>query len=256
MPAGTSVNLRRSLEARRHGLENRLHRVRAASSSSSGGVTMAGAISCGSPISRSSARCRRCGWRSSTLASVLAVAVLGPEILWNVDLAGRLLLRRRITGLTDYMFEPERPAAVAGTVTLPRAVAARAALDGARVRLRCAVGPWRRDRDGSGRAAVESLGESAGEEHQLDARSRQPGARRSSRRSISRCCTRASRSWCSSRRTCCCARYSLTAAVAAARAARSRRRGRGGRSASAGARPCQPHGIARWRPAARARSAR
>lgn len=43
------------------------------------------------------------------LSSVLAVAVLVPEILWNVDYAGRLLLRRRITGLTDYMFEPERP---------------------------------------------------------------------------------------------------------------------------------------------------
>jgi len=46
---------------------------------------------------------------SAALASVLAVAVLLPEILWNVDLAGRLLLRRRITGLTDYMFEAERP---------------------------------------------------------------------------------------------------------------------------------------------------
>lgn len=45
----------------------------------------------------------------AALASVLAVAVLVPEILWNVDYAGRLLLRRRITGLTDYMFEPERP---------------------------------------------------------------------------------------------------------------------------------------------------
>jgi len=43
------------------------------------------------------------------IASVLAVAVLLPEMLWNVDLAGRLLLRRRISGLTDYMFEPERP---------------------------------------------------------------------------------------------------------------------------------------------------
>ena len=46
---------------------------------------------------------------NAALASVLAVAVLLPEILWNVDFAGRLLLRRRITGLTDYMFEPERP---------------------------------------------------------------------------------------------------------------------------------------------------
>jgi hypothetical protein len=46
---------------------------------------------------------------NAALASVLAVAVLMPEILWNVDYAGRLVLRRRITGLTDYMFEPERP---------------------------------------------------------------------------------------------------------------------------------------------------
>ena len=49
-------------------------------------------------------------WLESTaLASVLAVAVLLPEILWNVDLVARLLLRRRITGLTDYMFEAQRP---------------------------------------------------------------------------------------------------------------------------------------------------
>jgi len=45
---------------------------------------------------------------SAALASVLAVAVLLPEILWNVDFVARLLTRRRITGLTDYMFEPER----------------------------------------------------------------------------------------------------------------------------------------------------
>jgi hypothetical protein len=51
---------------------------------------------------------------SAALASVLAVAVLVPEILWNVDFAGRLLLRRRITGLTDYMFEPERPLLLRG----------------------------------------------------------------------------------------------------------------------------------------------
>ena len=43
------------------------------------------------------------------IASVLAVGVLLPEMLWNVDLAGRLLLRRRISGLTDYMFEQDRP---------------------------------------------------------------------------------------------------------------------------------------------------
>jgi hypothetical protein len=46
---------------------------------------------------------------SAAIASVLAVAVLLPELLWNVDFALRLLLRRRITGLTDYMFERERP---------------------------------------------------------------------------------------------------------------------------------------------------
>jgi hypothetical protein len=46
---------------------------------------------------------------SAAIASVLAVAVLLPELLWNGDFALRLLLRRRITGLTDYMFERERP---------------------------------------------------------------------------------------------------------------------------------------------------
>jgi hypothetical protein len=45
---------------------------------------------------------------SAALASVLTVAVLIPELLWNVDYALRLALRRRITGLTDYMFEPDR----------------------------------------------------------------------------------------------------------------------------------------------------
>jgi hypothetical protein len=51
---------------------------------------------------------------SAAIASVLAAAVLLPEILWNVDFALRLVLRRRITGLTDYMFEPERPKLLRG----------------------------------------------------------------------------------------------------------------------------------------------
>ncbi len=51
---------------------------------------------------------------NAALSSVLAVAVLLPEILWNVDYVGRLVLRRRITGLTDYMFEPERPQLLRG----------------------------------------------------------------------------------------------------------------------------------------------
>jgi hypothetical protein len=43
------------------------------------------------------------------IASVLAVAVLLPELLWNVDFVLRMFTRRRWTGLTDYMFEAERP---------------------------------------------------------------------------------------------------------------------------------------------------
>jgi len=51
---------------------------------------------------------------SGALSSVLTVAVLLPELLWNLDYVLRLLLRRRITGLTDYMFEPERPLLLRG----------------------------------------------------------------------------------------------------------------------------------------------
>jgi hypothetical protein len=51
---------------------------------------------------------------SAALSSVLTVAVLLPELLWNLDYVLRLLLRRRITGLTDYMFEPERPLLLRG----------------------------------------------------------------------------------------------------------------------------------------------
>jgi hypothetical protein len=46
---------------------------------------------------------------SAALAGVLAVAVLGPELLWNVDFLLRLVARRRIIGLTEYMFEADRP---------------------------------------------------------------------------------------------------------------------------------------------------
>lgn len=53
-------------------------------------------------------------FENAALSSVLAVAVLLPEIFWNVDYAGRLVLRRRITGLTDYMFEPDRPLLLRG----------------------------------------------------------------------------------------------------------------------------------------------
>ena len=43
------------------------------------------------------------------IASILAVAVLGPELLWSLDFLVRLLTRRRAIGLTEYMFEKERP---------------------------------------------------------------------------------------------------------------------------------------------------
>lgn len=46
---------------------------------------------------------------SSLIASTLAVGVLLPEALWNLSYFGRLLTGKRITGLTDYMFETERP---------------------------------------------------------------------------------------------------------------------------------------------------
>jgi len=46
---------------------------------------------------------------SAPLASIITVAVLVPELLWNVDLLLRLVLRRRVIGLTEYMFERERP---------------------------------------------------------------------------------------------------------------------------------------------------
>ena len=43
------------------------------------------------------------------LASMMAVGVLLPEILWNLSYFTRLLTGKRVTGITDYMFEPERP---------------------------------------------------------------------------------------------------------------------------------------------------
>ena len=46
---------------------------------------------------------------SALLSGVLACIALLPEILWNVDYGLRLLLRRRITGLTEYMFDPGIP---------------------------------------------------------------------------------------------------------------------------------------------------
>lgn len=46
---------------------------------------------------------------SGLLSGTLACMVLLPEVLWNVDYALRLVLRRRITGLTEYMFDASIP---------------------------------------------------------------------------------------------------------------------------------------------------
>ncbi|MDZ7788634.1 MAG: hypothetical protein U5K73_11035 [Halofilum sp. (in: g-proteobacteria)] len=46
---------------------------------------------------------------SSLLASTMLVGTLLPELLWNTSLLSRLLIGVRITGIVDYMFEPERP---------------------------------------------------------------------------------------------------------------------------------------------------
>lgn len=46
---------------------------------------------------------------NSLIASTLTVGLLLPETLWNISYFGRLLTGRRITGLTDYMFETDRP---------------------------------------------------------------------------------------------------------------------------------------------------
>jgi hypothetical protein len=46
---------------------------------------------------------------NSLIASTLTVGLLLPETLWNISYFGRLLTGRRITGLTDYMFDHGRP---------------------------------------------------------------------------------------------------------------------------------------------------
>ncbi|MBI4194967.1 MAG: membrane-associated protein [Betaproteobacteria bacterium] len=48
-------------------------------------------------------------FESSLLASMMAVAILLPEALWNVSFFGQILTGRRLTGLTDYMFDPAKP---------------------------------------------------------------------------------------------------------------------------------------------------
>lgn len=42
------------------------------------------------------------------LLSMMAVGVLGLELIWNVDYFGRLLTGRELLGLSDYMFHPDK----------------------------------------------------------------------------------------------------------------------------------------------------
>ena len=46
---------------------------------------------------------------SSFLASMMAVAILLPEMLWNISFFGQLLTGKRVSGLTDYMFDARKP---------------------------------------------------------------------------------------------------------------------------------------------------
>lgn len=43
------------------------------------------------------------------LASMMAVGVLLPEALWNVGFFGQLLTGKRVSGLSDYMFDTHKP---------------------------------------------------------------------------------------------------------------------------------------------------
>lgn len=46
---------------------------------------------------------------SSMLASMMAVASLIPELAWNIEFFGRLILKFKGSGLTDYMFDKKKP---------------------------------------------------------------------------------------------------------------------------------------------------
>lgn len=46
---------------------------------------------------------------SSLIASMMLVGVLLPELLWNGAFFVRLVIGRRLFGLTDYMFDPSKP---------------------------------------------------------------------------------------------------------------------------------------------------
>ena len=49
---------------------------------------------------------------SPLLASMMTLAIGLPELAWNVEFFGRLLTGRRLLGLSDYMFDRSKPAAL------------------------------------------------------------------------------------------------------------------------------------------------
>lgn len=51
---------------------------------------------------------------SSFIASVLTITVLVPEIFWNIEYFLRVITRKRILGLTDYMFDKSKPGYLRG----------------------------------------------------------------------------------------------------------------------------------------------
>ena len=51
---------------------------------------------------------------SALLSGMMAVAVLLPEVVWNVSYFGRLLTGKQISTLPDYMFDPEKPVYLRG----------------------------------------------------------------------------------------------------------------------------------------------
>ena len=48
-------------------------------------------------------------FESPFLASMVAVGILLPDLLWNLSFFGQLVTGKRISGLADYMFDARRP---------------------------------------------------------------------------------------------------------------------------------------------------
>lgn len=46
---------------------------------------------------------------SALLASMMGVAILLPELIWNASFFGQLITGKRVSGLADYMFDPAKP---------------------------------------------------------------------------------------------------------------------------------------------------